>query len=105
MHHSDLSSFARRRTLRLRLERIREKIGSVEARIAAIEGEPRPESGLFPQEYPGLRSVRARLTQLRELAAGIEEEPGPPQVAGSSIDICTDKSSSPAAAGASPAGG
>ena len=47
---------------------------SVEAEIAAMEGGPDPEPTLFPQEHPGLRSLRDRLAQLREVAAGIEAE-------------------------------
>ena len=69
-----LSPSAKRRALRLRLKRIREKIASVEAEIAAVETGQPPQPGLFPQEHPGLRSLRERLARLRELAASMQTE-------------------------------
>lgn len=67
-----LSGAARRCALRLRLERIQEKIATGEAEITAAENEQRPEPGLFPHEHRGLRSLRERLVQLRELPTGTE---------------------------------
>lgn len=68
------SSSARARRRAPRLQGIREKIGSVEAEIAVVEESYRLEPSLFPQEHPGLRSLRQRLAQLGEVAAGIETE-------------------------------
>jgi len=71
-----LSRSAHRRALKLQRDLIQRKIASVEAEIALIEGSgnPEPEPGLFEQGNSGLRSLRERLAELREMAKGIERE-------------------------------
>jgi hypothetical protein len=49
-------------------------MASVEADIARIGGSGDSVRGLFVEEHPGLRSLRERLVELQELAAGIEQE-------------------------------
>jgi hypothetical protein len=53
---------------------LQRKIASVEAEIALIEGSSNPEPGLFEQENLGLRSLRERVAELREMAKEIEGE-------------------------------
>ena len=67
-----LSHSARRRALQLRLERIHDKIVSVENELAALSVGGNP--GLF--ESPGLESLRRRLYDLNRLASSIEAELG-----------------------------
>ena len=69
-----LSPAAHRRALMLQRDLIQRKIASVEAEIALIEGSGNPEPGLFEKEHMGLRSLRERLAELREMAKGIERE-------------------------------
>jgi hypothetical protein len=63
-----------RRALKLQRDLIQRKIASVEAEIARIGGSGDPVRGLFVEEHPGCRSLRERLTELREMAKGIEGE-------------------------------
>jgi hypothetical protein len=69
-----LSPSAHRRALQLQRDFIQRKIASVEAEITLIEGSGNPEPGLFEQEHPGLRSLRQRLAEFREMAKGVEGE-------------------------------
>lgn len=69
-----LSPAAHRRALKLQRDLIQRKIASVKAEIALIEGSGNPEPGLFEQEDSGLRSLRERLAELREMRQGIEGE-------------------------------
>lgn len=69
-----LSPAAHRRALKLQRDLIQRKIANVEAEIALIESSGNPEPGLFEQEPPGLRSLRERLSELREMRKGIERE-------------------------------
>jgi hypothetical protein len=69
-----LSPATHHRALKLKRDLIQRKIANVEAEIARIGGSRDPVRGLFVEEHPGLRSLRERLAELREMAKGVEGE-------------------------------
>ncbi|MCI0724077.1 MAG: hypothetical protein L0338_34725 [Acidobacteria bacterium] len=72
---SSLTPYARRRSLRLRLDYIEEKIVRVQGELETMKQEvstARP--GLFPDEHLGVNALKSQLEHLERVAMKIREE-------------------------------
>jgi hypothetical protein len=70
-----LTPFARRRSLKLRLNYIEEKIVAVQEELHNVEqtvSETNP--GLFPSEHLGVKALKHQLEHLEKVAMKIREE-------------------------------
>lgn len=80
LSNTHLSPSAHRRTLRLKLAGIREKLTVVEGQIAEIQAQEKPTTdnpGLFGQHspsHPGLRALQERKRQLERVVEHLEGE-------------------------------
>lgn len=71
---SGLTPYARRRSLKLRLDYIEEKIVRVQEELHTLEGEVSATPGLFAGGHLGVSALRRQLEHLERVAMKIREE-------------------------------
>ncbi|MCI0721540.1 MAG: hypothetical protein L0338_21595 [Acidobacteria bacterium] len=71
---SGLTPYARRRSLKLRLDYIEEKIVRVQEELHALEGEVSATPGLFADEQIGVSALKRQLDHLERVAKKLREE-------------------------------
>lgn len=72
---SGLTPYARRRSLKLRLDYIEEKIVRVQGELEVLEHEISTDTpGLFPDTHIGVSALKSQLEHLERVAMKIREE-------------------------------